>query len=76
MNEMNLSVLHAGHLVVKGDIPRGLQTLLGYHFYVIHKTIIIFYKLGQRQSQTPFSIAFWIQKDFGPKEFWVKNQLG
>ena len=32
-------------------------------------------KLGQRQSQTPFSSAFWVQKDFeltegsGPKKF-------
>ena len=75
MNEINLSVLHAGHLVVKGDIPRGLQTLLGYHFYVIHKTIIIFYKLGQRQSQTPFSIAFWVQKHVEFKQFWVQKKV-
>ena len=33
------------------------------------------YKLGQRQSQTPFSNAFWVQIDFrskkvlGPKKF-------
>ena len=25
----------------------------------------LFNKLGQRQSQTPFSSAFWVQKDFG-----------
>ena len=25
-------------------------------------------KLGQRQSQTPFSSAFWIQKDFKSKK--------
>ena len=25
-------------------------------------------KLGQRQSQTPFSSVFWVQKDFRPKK--------
>ena len=25
-------------------------------------------KLGQRQSQTPFSSAFWVQKDFDYKK--------
>ena len=25
-------------------------------------------KLGQRQSQTPFSSAFWVQKDQGSKK--------
>ena len=29
-------------------------------------------KLGQRQSQTPFSSAFWVQKDFEPKNFGSK----
>ena len=30
-------------------------------------------KLGQRQSQTPFSSAFWVQKIFGTKQFWVQK---
>ena len=30
-------------------------------------------KLGQRQSQTPFSRAFWVQKNFNSKKFWVKK---
>ena len=45
-------------------------------------------KLGQRQSQTPFSSAFWVQKsvgskqvlvakkNLGPKKFWDKKILG
>ena len=39
----------------------------------------IYYKLGQHQSQTPFSSAFWVQKNFrsknilGPKNFGSKN---
>ena len=39
-------------------------------------------KLGQRQSQTLFSSAFWVQKDFGlkkvsgPKKFWVQKSVG
>ena len=31
------------------------------------------YKLGQRQSQTPFSSAFWVQKDFQYKNCWVQK---
>ena len=49
-------------------------------------TVMDKYKLGQRQSQTPFSSAFWVQKDFrskkvlGPKSFkskriWVLSPL-
>ena len=36
-------------------------------------------KLGQRQSQTPFSSGFWVQKDFmskkivGPNHFWLQK---
>ena len=30
-------------------------------------------KLGQHQSQTPISSAFWVQKDFGLKKCWVKK---
>ena len=36
-------------------------------------------KLGQRQSQTPFSSVFWVQKEFGykkmlgPKEIQLKK---
>ena len=39
-------------------------------------------KLGQRQSQTPISSAFWVLKDFGlkkvlgPKRFSSKKILG
>ena len=39
-------------------------------------------KLGQRQSQTPFSSAFWVQTDFwskkvlDPKKFSSKQILG
>ena len=29
-------------------------------------------KLGQRQSQTPISSAFQVQKDFGVKKCWVE----
>ena len=38
-------------------------------------------KLGQRQSQTPFSSAFRVQKDFrskkvlGPKKFWIQKNF-
>ena len=32
-------------------------------------------KLGQRQSQTPFSSAFWVKKDFEPKRFWFQKCL-
>ena len=33
-------------------------------------------KLGQRQSQTPISSAFWVQKDFGLKSVGSqKNKL-
>ena len=45
------------------------------------------YKLGQRQSQTPFSSAFWVQKDLEyknfrvqkmlvPKNFWIQDFFG
>ena len=30
-------------------------------------------KLGQHHSQTPLSSAFWVQKDFGLKKYWVKK---
>ena len=39
-------------------------------------------EIWQRQSQNPFSSAFWVQKDFvlnqilGPKTFWVQKILG
>ena len=33
-------------------------------------------KLGQRQSQTPISSAFWVQKDFGFKKCWVQKKFG
>ena len=32
-------------------------------------------KLGQHQSQTPFSIAFWVQKDFQYKNSWVQKNV-
>ena len=40
----------------------------------------ILYKLGQRQSQTPFSSAFWVKEYFGSKKFgfkkiWIKKIL-
>ena len=33
-------------------------------------------KLGQRQSQTPFSSAFWVLTKFGQKKFRVKQIFG
>ena len=33
-------------------------------------------KLGQRQSQTPISSAFWVQKDFGLKKVLGPKNLG
>ena len=33
-------------------------------------------KLGQRQSQTPYSSAFWVQKNFKSKKFWVQKNFG
>ena len=32
-------------------------------------------KLGQRKSQTPFSSAFWVQKDFKYKNCWVQKNV-
>ena len=34
---------------------------------------ILYNKLGRRQSQTPFSSAFWVQKDFVSKVLGKKN---
>ena len=33
-------------------------------------------KLGQRQSQTPFSSAFWVQQDFRSKKVLIRKILG
>ena len=32
-------------------------------------------KLGQRQSQTPFSSTFWVQKDLSQKKCWVQTNF-
>ena len=38
-------------------------------------TILNDNKLGQHQSQTPFSSAFWVQKDFQYKIYWVQKNV-
>ena len=48
-----------------------LQTKITCHLTPDFRIQIRGNKLGQRQSQTPFSSAFWFQKDCEPKKFWV-----
>ena len=58
-----------------------LRKILRYELSMIYNSMVYNLKiyrknkLGQRQSQTPFSSAFWVQKHVESKQFWVQKKV-